>query len=112
MTLDEFAPTLMKMAELNGLEHCGLLYAGGPIEIANVAASPHTEYAMDPGQQSDTMKRLGWPLAVWHTHPGGRREPSEVDHSSALPGVPYMIATPDGWAGAWLDGEQIGSWSR
>lgn len=105
--IGEVAPAFIRIAQGAKHEMCGLLYFDAVCAVANVSASPATEYAMDAAGQIAAMEGRGWPVAVWHTHPGNRREPSSLDVRSALPGVAMVIATPDGWCGTYIDGEQM-----
>lgn len=99
------AVTVASWAPQSPEELCGLLYGEEVIAIVNVSPNPTREYAMDPETQMAVMVERGWPDAVWHTHPGGTREPSTLDLASALPGVPYVIGAA-GWGGVYVDGEQ------
>jgi proteasome lid subunit RPN8/RPN11 len=87
-------------------ELCGLLYGEQLLGIDNVAPNRCAEYAMDTAQQLEAMKARGWPDAIWHTHPGGTREPSSIDLATAPAGVRMSIACC-GWIGTWLDGHQV-----
>lgn len=97
---------LMNLAGSQPWEVCGLLYPGQIHILRNVAADPRREYAMDPDAQFHLMSTRGWPEMVFHTHPGGTRQPSSLDHRSALPGVPYAVATRD-WVGVYRNGAMI-----
>lgn len=97
---------LIRIAAGSNKEHCGLIYTDKIIAILNVSPNPHAEFAMDTDAQAAAMKSEGWPLAVWHTHPGGKREPSMVDRNNVLPGAAQVISTPT-WLGTWWEGELI-----
>lgn len=81
-------------------EVCGLVYAHGAVLITNVHADPTRHFAMSPVEQRATLEELGWPLAIWHSHPGGSAQPSAADMATAkTTGLPCVIVTPDGWVG-------------
>jgi proteasome lid subunit RPN8/RPN11 len=68
--------------------------------MTNVASHPDRFYDWDP---IEMMKRYGEmdgaderPVAIYHSHPSGRREPSETDMQGALNvGLHYVIAYPN-----------------
>lgn len=73
-------------------EACGLLF-GAPDRIdgasvaANVAADPRRRFEIDPAALFAALRaeRGGGPTIVghWHSHPGGRCEPSATDAAMA-----------------------------
>lgn len=63
---------------------------------------------MDGSRQVEAMNEHGWPDAIWHTHPGNRYGPSDIDwDSGTLPDVMMVIALPNGRVGVWEAGEEI-----
>lgn len=103
--LRECVRWLARIAGQSSEEVCGLLYGHANIAILNVSGDPVHEFAMDGDEQLRVMTEFGWPLAVWHTHPGGTREPSTLDLAGTLPGVSMIIGWPGG-GGVWLNGQQ------
>lgn len=81
-------------------EACGLLAGiGGQVRmvyaLTNVASSP-VAYTVDPTEHFRALQhaeRAGWDLiGVFHSHPNGPAEPSEVDRRLALaPAWHYVI---------------------
>lgn len=76
------------------------------VPMQNVSRTPETDYRWDEREMArvfDVMHNEGGEcIAYYHSHPNGRREPSEVDMQAALqPGMMYLIAYPDGtrWTG-------------
>lgn len=75
------------------------------VPMKNVALTPTTDYRWDPAEMAQAFDTMdvegGKPVAYYHSHPNGRREPSETDMRAALqPGMLYLIAYPDD-AGVW-----------
>jgi proteasome lid subunit RPN8/RPN11 len=105
-------------------EVCGVLGGEGGeharadtvLRAENVAATPRTEYAIDPAEQFDLMEHIEdrgeSVVGFYHSHPAGPPRPSETDAERATwPDYSYVIAVLDGrhpYVGAWRwreDGE-------
>ncbi|MFB6184596.1 MAG: desampylase [Haloarculaceae archaeon] len=88
---------------------------------ANVAASPRTAYALDPGEQLAAMESIEAAgddvVGFYHSHPDGPAGPSRTDAERATwPGASYVIVVLDGahpfvgswrWTGDGFDGERV-----
>jgi desampylase len=69
------------------------------VPMQNVSRNPTTEYAWDPAEMKacwDNFDTLGFrPVAIYHSHPGGKPDPSETDMLNAYQvGFFYLIAYP------------------
>jgi proteasome lid subunit RPN8/RPN11 len=94
-----------RAAESPEREICGLLFGPpGRIEearaCANVAADPTARFEIDPAAllaAHRAMREGGARLAgCYHSHPGGRAEPSPRDAEAAAPdGMVWLIAAGD-----------------
>lgn len=67
--------------------------------MQNIAKDPSKYYAWDireMGQVFKSMDRTGeWPIAIYHSHPGGKPDPSETDMQGAvMEGMHYLILYP------------------
>jgi proteasome lid subunit RPN8/RPN11 len=75
--------------------------------VPNVAASPRTEYTLDPGAQLEAMAAIEDAgrdvVGFYHTHPRGPLQPSATDEARATwPGYAYVVVVPDeGLVGCW-----------
>lgn len=91
-------------------EVCGLLFGSAcrieAIEAAeNVAADPVRHFEIDPAAlfRAIRAERAGGPMLVgyYHSHPGGRAEPSATDRAmAAADGKAWLIVAGDevtGW---------------
>jgi desampylase len=104
-----------------GSEICGLLFGDGDRidaarAAANVAARPADSFEIDPAAliAAHRAERHGGAriIGCYHSHPGGRPEPSERDRSAAEPGGVWLIvaggivrgwrAGADGFTEVWL----------
>lgn len=70
------------------------------VPMQNASRTPATDYAWHPQEMADHWARMdregAEPVAFYHSHPGGRSEPSEVDMAAALQvGMVYLIAYPE-----------------
>lgn len=84
-------------------EACGLIGGtdGRAVEVVpveNVAATPATNYELDPAQQANVMSRFykdGLDLvAIYHAHPTTPPVPSQTDiRSAAYPDAVYLIVS-------------------
>jgi desampylase len=90
-------------------EVCGMVWGlqGSQVvePLANVHPQPEKYYRTAPKdvkEAFDSMDRFGGePIAWYHSHPGGKPDPSEEDMAGAMnPGMHYLILYPD--AGQWL----------
>lgn len=96
--------SLSKLASESGdIEVCGFVLADMTIvNIDNVADEPGSGFTMDHGQMVDIIKGKTPIVATFHSHPSGRRWPSDTDteHMTFLyrQGCPwrYLIITVDG----------------
>jgi proteasome lid subunit RPN8/RPN11 len=59
-------------------EVCGFVYKDRYIPLTNVSEDPNSFYA-DPTEVAQTLLRYGEPVAIFHTHPNGRWQPSSKD---------------------------------
>lgn len=67
--------------------------------LSNVHSQPDKYYTVDPQELQAVYARMGeydgQMLAFYHSHPGGKPDPSEEDMAGALNvGVHYLIAYP------------------
>lgn len=85
------------------VEVCGLVWAserGQTVHpLRNVHTDPARYYATDPRDVRDAFAAMdrehGEPLAWYHSHPGGKWDPSETDMDGAFnTGMYYLIAYP------------------
>jgi proteasome lid subunit RPN8/RPN11 len=87
-------------------EVCGLVYDGVAIAVPNVHDEPQRNFLMEPDRQEWLLSTLGWPEALWHSHPQGNRHLSDSDVAMAhLAGIPSVLVTPDGWVGVFYPEE-------
>lgn len=93
-------------------EICGLLFGTTDrIEAAeaarNVAEDPATRFEIDPARliAAHRAQRRGGPVLIghYHSHPGGRAEPSPRDKAAAEPGMLWLIVAA-GTARPWRAG--------
>lgn len=68
--------------------------------MQNVAGDPTKYYAWDTTEMRQVFRRMDSlqerPVAIYHSHPGGKSDPSEADMQGALmQGMYYLIAYPD-----------------
>ncbi len=99
------ATQLLKIAQSNSQQEvCGLITADSNAQqncypIDNISATPDTHFEMDPQQLIHTTKlirELGQTMiAIYHSHPNGRLEPSVHDiqqhqHHDLL----YIVISP------------------
>lgn len=93
-----------------GREACGLLLgAAGRIEAmeaaANVADDPARHFEIDPAAlfRAIRAERAGGPKLVgyYHSHPGGRAEPSAVDRAMAAGDGKIWVILADEKIAAW-----------
>ena len=91
-------------------EICGLLFGDSDQVIsaqacANVASDPATRFEIDPAALIAAHRgaRQGGPqlIGVYHSHPGGRPDPSERDAADAA---------PDGWLWMILGRAEVRCW--
>jgi proteasome lid subunit RPN8/RPN11 len=59
-------------------EVCGFVYENFYLPLRNLAADNRSFYA-DPEDIALALARYGEPKAIFHTHPAGFEEPSEID---------------------------------
>jgi proteasome lid subunit RPN8/RPN11 len=69
-------------------------------QMTNMSNTPESEYAWGVREMKDEwadMDRLHRrPIAIYHSHPGGKPDPSETDMKNAMqPGMFYLIAYPE-----------------
>ncbi len=85
------------------VEVCGLVWRakGGETvySLRNIHKDPERYYAVDPADMMVAYRRMdeedGVPLAFYHSHPGGKPDPSEQDMAGALNvDLHYLIAYP------------------
>jgi proteasome lid subunit RPN8/RPN11 len=69
------------------------------VPMANTSSTPETDYVWSPPEmmaryhEMDARGHL--PIAMYHSHPGGKSDPSEVDMTSAFQeDMVYLIAYP------------------
>lgn len=96
--------TILRLAEEHpSIEVCGLVWQAREYQcvapLRNVHADPTRYYAVDGKElvaAYASMDRMdGEPLAFYHSHPGGKPDPSEQDMLGALnEGLHYLIAYP------------------
>lgn len=97
---------LLKRAEKHAdMEVCGMVwqhYTGEQTvwALPNVHSQPDRYYAVDPEDLKRgyaSMDAAGAVLlAFYHSHPGGKPDPSEADMEGALnEGIHYLIVYPD-----------------
>lgn len=85
------------------IEVCGFLWAVGDrqvvVPLRNTHPDPARYYSVDERELTEAYRlmdrRGGEPLAFYHSHPGGKPDPSEQDMLGALnTGLHYLIAYP------------------
>ena len=81
-------------------EACGFILRDGRVkEIRNVSQNPFKEFAMCPQQL--LLVKPTEVIAIWHTHPSGKLNPSSIDQrnmaglAQAYGSWAYLIATKD-----------------
>ncbi len=79
--------------------------------MRNIAKDPARYYAWDPAEMVGVWASMDdnqeHPLAIYHSHPGGKPDPSESDMEGALmENVHYLILYPDASLGIW----RISAW--
>jgi desampylase len=70
------------------------------VPMRNLSSTPTTDYAWDTTEMMEQWAQMdrenSEPIAIYHSHPGGRSEPSEVDMQAALMvDMMYIIAYPE-----------------
>lgn len=101
---DAIRAGLIDLARANkDIEICGFILSDGTlVNITNVDPNPAKGFEMDKDQMMKTIKGKTPIAATYHSHPSGRKWPSDTDgdHMSFLykQGCPwrYLIVTTDG----------------
>jgi proteasome lid subunit RPN8/RPN11 len=102
------AEILRWAAQHPDVEVCGLVWQSGRRQVVypltNVHPDPARYYRTDVEEMRTAYelmdRELGTPIAYYHSHPGGKGEPSEEDMLGAFsPEMHYLIAYPRG--GEW-----------
>lgn len=102
------ADILTHAAQATGLEVVGLVWQtsgpnDAPVQVVrrlrNVHSQPDKYYSVSPAElmraYRDMDQEGGEPLAFYHSHPGGKPDPSEEDMLGAMNvGMHYLIAHP------------------
>lgn len=101
-----------------GVEVCGLVYRSGAgrdtvLPLRNVHPQPEKYYRtdhQDVRQAFAVMDDEGGELLAWyHSHPGGKPDPSEEDMLGAMNvGAHYLIAYP--WIGHDVSTWRLSTW--
>lgn len=77
------------------MEACGFVMPGWSLVfMPNVADEPGN-FRIDDNALLQFYTDFPPPLGLFHTHPGGRPEPSRTDIDYAPQGLRYWIATPE-----------------
>lgn len=85
-------------------EVCGLVWQSGRGQVVRVVPNVHPQprdyFRMDPRDVRLAFEVMdaddGEPVAWYHSHPGGKPDPSEADMQGAFDtGMYYLIAHPD-----------------
>jgi proteasome lid subunit RPN8/RPN11 len=89
---------------IEGVETEGRWQALAVHEAANIAPNPQREFLIDPQSQFDLMRRTRGTeqrlIGCFHSHPGGKPEPSATDRAQAHEAnFLYLIAGGDPSAG-------------
>jgi proteasome lid subunit RPN8/RPN11 len=62
------------------IEVCGYVWEDGrTLPMKNIAKHPDKYFMMDLNEQKMMVERYGMPSGVWHSHPNGDPEPSDID---------------------------------
>lgn len=102
--------TILRLAgEYPTIEVCGFVWASGDwpgdgelqhvVPLRNTHPEPSRYYSVDAIEMTEAYRVMeraaGEPLAFYHSHPGGKPDPSEQDMLGALnTGMHYLIAYP------------------
>lgn len=82
------------------VEVCGIVDSSGHVYVMrNTSPTPETHYAWDPKDMVMAYRVMDdkgeHPTAFYHSHPNGKKEPSETDMRGALnEGMVYLIVYP------------------
>lgn len=112
LTLSEstVAEVLRQASAHPDVEVCGLVWASGDwpgdgaVEhvrpLRNVHPDPAKYYRVSTSDLREAYRELdegrGEPVAWYHSHPGGKSDPSEEDMAGAMdPGMHYFIVYPE-----------------
>lgn len=85
------------------LEVCGFVWCLGEQQVVNPLRNTHPDptryYSVDARELAEVYRvmdqRGGEPLAFYHSHPGGKPDPSEQDMLGAMNvGMHYLIVYP------------------
>lgn len=91
--------------EFPNIEVCGMVWARDDVQtvwgLRNVHPEPTKYWRVAPADLREAYRIMddtsGSPIAFYHSHPSGRRDPSEEDMQGALNvGLLYVIAYPVG----------------
>lgn len=105
---------LFRLAQENAEEEvCGFIWRQGyfPFTVVhplkNIHREPDKFYEVGTKDLREAYRAMdkahGLPVGFYHSHPGGKPEPSEVDMQGAMnPGLHYVIIYRDGLLGWWL----------
>jgi proteasome lid subunit RPN8/RPN11 len=68
--------------------------------LRNTHPDPNQYYSVDDLELTRVYRKMdqaeGWPVGFYHSHPGGKPDPSEQDMIGAMNvGMHYLIAYPD-----------------
>ena len=96
--------TILREAEA-GVPHevVGFVWAAKGVQyvelLNNAHPDPNQYYDVDPVEMMRAYRKMelaeGWPVAFYHSHPGGKSDPSEQDMLGAMNvGLHYLIAYP------------------
>ena len=72
---------------------CGTRARPVVFRLPNVAEEPETTFQVAPEDLAAVVDAHGMPIGVWHSHPGGKREPSHTDIVNHPAGWDMIIVT-------------------